>query len=86
MSKVHSNLVQDLLHDLFPLFLILEPGDIVDRVIHHLLSLVHDVVFLLELHGYSLKRGEVHLPVHAAQQRRCALHRLHHLLVATNSL
>lgn len=86
LAQIHPDLIQHLLHDLLPFLLVLQPCHVVDRIVHHLLPLVHDVVFLLELHRDALQRGQVHLPVHAAQQHGGALHRLHHLLVGSHGL
>lgn len=45
------------------------------------LSLFHDIVLPLKLHGDTLKRREVHGAVHAAESDRRSLHGRHHLLI-----
>lgn len=85
-AQIDANLIQDLSDDLLALLLVLQPRHVVDGVVHHLLPLVHDVIFLLELHGDALQRGEVHAAVHGAQERGRAFHRLHHLFVGAYGL
>ena len=58
--QIHTYLIQYLLHHLLSLLLIFQPRHIVNRVIHHFLSLIHDIVFFLEFHCYSLEGREVH--------------------------
>lgn len=81
LAQVHPNLLQDLLNNLVTLLFDTDIHSIIDGVVHHLLSLLHDVILALELHGDSLKGRKVHRAVHTPQCHGRALHGLHHLLV-----
>jgi hypothetical protein len=86
LTKIDTNLVQDLVDDFLAFFFILQARHIVNGVVHHFLSLVHNVVLSFELHGDALEGWKVHLSVHAAEKLGGTLHGLHHLLVAAHSL
>ena len=88
LVEINSNLVKDLVKNLLALLLVvlaLEHG-IVNSVVHHLLALVHDIVFALEFHGDTLQAWQVHAPVHGAQEPGGAAHAHHHLLVCAHGL
>jgi hypothetical protein len=84
LTKIDTNLIQDLVDDFLAFFLILQARHIVNSVVHHFLSLIHNVVLSFELHGDALEGWN--LSVHAAEKLGGTLHRLHHLLVAAHSL
>jgi hypothetical protein len=86
LTKVDTDLVQDLVDDFLSLFFVLQARHIVNGVVHHFLSLIHNVVLPFELHGDTLEGWEIHLSVHAAEELGSTLHGLHHLLVAAYSL
>jgi hypothetical protein len=86
LTKVDTDLVQDLVNDFLSLFFILQARHIVNGVVHHLLSLIHNIVLSFELHGDTLEGWKVHLSVHTAEKLGGTLHGLHHLLVAAHSL
>lgn len=86
MTKVDTDLIQDLVDDFLAFLFVLQPRYIVNCIIHHLLPLIHDVVLSFELHGDALEGWKVHLSVHAAEKFGGTLHGLHHLLVAAHSL
>ena len=54
LSKIDAYLIQDLVDYLLALFFVFESRDIVDGIVHHVLPLIHNVVLLLEFHGYTL--------------------------------
>lgn len=54
LVEIYANLLQDLFHDFIALLFYANIHGIVDSVIHHLLPLLHDVVFALKLHGDAL--------------------------------
>ena len=68
LAKIDAYFIQNLVDDVFTLLLVFHTGGIIDGVVHHLLPLVHDIVLLFKLHSNALKRGKVHLPVHAPKQ------------------
>lgn len=68
MTKIDAYFIQDLVHNVFALLFVLHASSIVDGIIHHLLSLVHNVVLFFKLHGDALQSWQVHLPVHASKQ------------------
>jgi hypothetical protein len=68
LVQIHSNFVQDLIDNFLAFFFVFQAGHIVDSVVHHFLSLVHDIVLALELHRNPLESRKIHLAVHAAEQ------------------
>jgi len=86
LTKINTDLIQDLIDNFLAFLFIFQARYIVNSVIHHFLSLIHNVVLAFEFHGDALEGWEVHLSVHAAEKLGSALHGLHHLLVAAHSL
>lgn len=56
LAEINSYLIKDLIDNLLALFLVFQACHVVDGVVHHFLSLIHDVVLALEFHGYPLQR------------------------------
>jgi len=86
LTKINTNLIQDLIHNFLALLFIFQARYVVNCIVHHLLSLIHNVILSFELHGNALEGWKIHLSVHAAEKFGSALHGLHHLLVAAHSL
>jgi hypothetical protein len=83
LAKVDPDLFQNLFNHFVALLFHANVHGIIYCVVHHLLSLLHDVVLTLKLHGDPLEGRKIHRAVHAAESLSGALHGLHHLFVCS---